>query len=306
VVLRCANFDAWSSDVVNVLVIGSSGFLGRSLVAKLVDEGHELEAWSRRGEPASRERLRSRRVDLLAPGALPDPEGRPWEVAYHLAAHAVPRASFDRGLVLENLSMTARALDHLAARAPGCRAIVASSGLVYAPAASPRREDDPVAPRDPYTLSKLLCETWALSRCEALDVRIVRAFNQIGPGMPAGLLVPDLLERIGTGEDPLAMRGRDDGKDFLDLRDAVDAWAALAKADAPSGSVFNLCSGRETKVSALVAAILRGIGISREVRFADPRVEVAVGDPGKLRHATGWSPRRTLEETVQAILEARS
>jgi nucleoside-diphosphate-sugar epimerase len=290
---------------VRVLVIGSSGFLGRPLVAKLLEEGHEVEAWSRRGEPSD-PGVRSRRVDLLASDPLPDPAGLPWTLAYHLAAHSVPRASFSRTLALENLRMTARAVDHLADRAPGCRTIVASSGLVYAPGPGRFREDDPVEPRDSYTLSKLLSETWARSRKDVLDVRIVRAFNQIGPGMPDGLLVPDLLRRIRDGEDPIRMRGRDDAKDFLDWRDAADAWAALARVEAPSGSVFNLCSGRTTSVSTLVAAILRGLSISREVRFADERVETSAGDSDKLRQVSGWAPRRTLDETVKAIVEAAS
>jgi nucleoside-diphosphate-sugar epimerase len=242
-------------------------------------------------------------VDLLAADPLPDPEGPP-RVAYHLAAHAVPGAGFSRTLALENLRMTARVVDHLAERAPGCRTILASSALVYVPGPGPSREEDPVEPRDPYTLSKLLSETWARSRSEDLDVRIVRAFNQIGPGMPEGLLVPDLLRRIREGEDPIRMRGRDDVKDFLDVRDAAEAWAALARVDAPSGSAFNLCSGRPTKVSALVAAVLRALAIPRDVRFADGRVETRVGDPGKLRRASGWEPRRTLEDTVTTIVEA--
>lgn len=287
----------------NVLVVGSSGFLGRSLVARLLDEGFEVEAWSRRGEPRL-PRVRPKSVDLLGSDPLPGPDGPAWDVAYHLAAHAVPRARFPRSLALENLAMTARVVDHLADRAPGCRTIVASSALVYAPGPSRLREEDPVEPRDPYTLSKLLSETWARSRRDVLDVRIVRAFNQIGPGMPDGLLVPDLLRKIRDGEDPVRMRGRDDDKDFLDWRDAMDAWTALARVDAPSGSVFNLCSGRRTSVSTLVAAFLRGLSISRDVSFADERVETSVGDPGKLRRATGWEPRRTLEETVSAILEA--
>jgi nucleoside-diphosphate-sugar epimerase len=31
-----------------VLVIGSSGFIGQALVARLLAEGHEVEAWDRR------------------------------------------------------------------------------------------------------------------------------------------------------------------------------------------------------------------------------------------------------------------
>jgi nucleoside-diphosphate-sugar epimerase len=137
---------------------------------------------------------------------------------------------------------------------------------------------------------------------KALDIQIVRPFNQLGPGMPKGLLVPDLLERIACGESPLRMRGRDDRKDFLDWRDAMDAYVALLGITAPSGSAWNFCSGREVRVSALVKAILAAMGLATDVHFADPSGEASLGDPSKLMAATGWRPRRSLDETIAAIL----
>jgi nucleoside-diphosphate-sugar epimerase len=286
---------------VKVLVVGASGFIGRALVDRLVAEGCTVDAWDRRGGQPARQ-LRRQAVNLLAQAPLPVPDGEPWQAAFHLAAHALPGAAWTPELVIENLTMTARVLGHLATFAPGCLTVVASSGHVYAPSDALLTEDSPIGPLRPYGLSKQLCENWALSMRERLRVRIVRAFNQIGPGMAAGLLIPDVLERAAKRRgDPLIMNGRDDWKDFLDWRDAMDAYWQLLHVEAPSGSVWNLCSGKRARVSSLVRLILDEQNVQREIRFADPTVETLIGDPGKLMRATGWAPRRTLHDTVRAL-----
>ena len=284
-----------------VLVVGASGFIGRALVDRLSAEGCTVDAWDRRGGPVVAQ-VRRLAVDLLGDAALPEPDGSPWQAAFLLAAHSLPGAVWTRTLVSENLAMTARALEHLAKHAPGCLTIVASSGHVYAPSDQPLSEDSPTGPLRPYGLSKQLCENWTLSMRTRLRVQIVRAFNQIGPGMAAGLLIPDVLERVAKrGEGPLVMNGRDDWKDFLDWRDAMDAYWQLLRLEAPSGSVWNLCSGRRTRVSSLVRGILDEQQVQRDIRFTDPTVETLIGDPGKLMRATGWAPRRTLQDTVRAL-----
>ncbi|MBK9797933.1 MAG: NAD(P)-dependent oxidoreductase [Holophagaceae bacterium] len=286
-----------------VLVIGSSGFIGQALVSRLLAEGHEVEAWDRRTGDAM-PRLTVRTVNLLDSAPLPPPEGRPWDAAFHLAAHSVPGISWNRDLVLENLSMTARVFDHLAEHARGCRAIYVSSAFVYAPKQGAVAEDDPTGSSHPYALSKLLGEAWVLSKKEHLQVFLVRSFNQIGPGMSPGLLIPDILARIRSGESPLLMRGRNDIRDFLDWRDAIDAYIQTLTVDAPSGRIWNLCSGRATPVSELVLEVLKAMSVEAEVLFANPNQETLVGNPARLMKDTGWFPRRSLSDTARAILEA--
>ena len=284
-----------------VLVVGSAGFIGRALVSRLLAEGHEVEAWDRRPcgtQPGPRERT----VDLLGDSPLPTPEGRPWEAAFHLAAHSVPGITWTRDLVMQNLFMTARVFDHLATTARGCRAIFTSSAFVYAPSREPVKEDHALGSIHPYALSKQLGETWALSRRNDLRVFVVRPFNQIGPGMPPGLLVPDLLSQIQSCGSIIQMRGRNDIRDFLDWRDAMDAYLALLTVEAASGSVWNLCSGRATPVLDLIQEVLAAKGLSGTAHFADPAQDTLVGDPRQLMKDANWSPRRSLRETVEAIL----
>ncbi|HJV39544.1 MAG TPA: NAD(P)-dependent oxidoreductase [Geothrix sp.] len=287
-----------------VLVVGGSGFVGRALISRLLEAGHEVESWDRaRGEEAPG--LCCRAVDLLGHDPLPRPGDHPWEAAFHLAAYSVPGMTWTQDLVFANLRMTARVFDHLAAVAPGCRAIFASSAFVYAPSDHPLKETDPLGSTHPYALSKHLGETWALSHRKVLKVFIVRPFNQLGPGMAPGLLVPELLDRIRRGENPVRMLGRDDIRDFLDWRDAMDAYLRLLEVDAPSGSIWNLCSGRPTKVSELVHGLLKACGQDRPALFAKHEVETLIGDPSRLMADTGWASRRSLEDTLQAIAHAR-
>jgi nucleoside-diphosphate-sugar epimerase len=287
-----------------VLVVGGSGFVGRALIARLLESGHQVETWDRQ-VPAGGPGLRCRAVDLLGQTGLPQPDGGGWDAAIHLAAYSVPGMAWTQDLVMANLRMTARVFDHLAETSPGCRAIFASSAFVYAPSAAPLTEASPLGSDHPYALSKRLGEVWALSRAGSLRVAIVRPFNLLGPGMAPGLLVPDLLERIRHGESPIQMRGRNDLRDFLDWRDAVAAYAHLLETDAPSGSLWNLCSGRPTRVSDLVHGLLRAHGMECPVHFSDSAMETMVGDPSHLKKATGWGPRFTLEDTVAAIAAAR-
>ncbi len=288
-----------------VLIVGSAGFIGRNLAAALLAAGHAVEGWSRRGTPGPAGMV-ARAVDLLASGGLPAPPQGGWDAAFHLAAHSRPNLPWSRELALENLTLTARVFEHLAARAPGCRAILASSGQVYAPSDAPHGEQDPLGPRGLYGLSKQLSEDFARFHARDLEVLIVRSFNVIGPGMAPGLLVPDLLERLARGEDPLAMRGRDGLRDFLDVRDAAAAYAALLDAPIESGEALNLCSGTATRVSELIRLLCAARGLERRVTFADPAEDVLLGAGERLRRATGWSPRHTLADTAGSIVPAAS
>ena len=100
-------------------------------------------------------------------------------------------------------------------------------------------------------------------------------------------------------------------RDFVDIRDAVDAYVRVAFRDDVWGETFNIASGVPVAVGELLRMILDIAGVEARI-VADPArqrpVEVLeqVGDARKLRDRTGWRPTRTLRESLTDMLNATS
>ncbi len=282
-----------------VLVLGSSGFVGRHTVAELAARGAEVESWSRYAD-GPRDAHVHRRIDLLEPASFEAFQG-PWDAAVLLAGHAVPGVLFTEEHAAQNLAIARNSLEHLARTSTRSRVIVVSSSHVYGNAGSAQliTEERLPTPVGAYGVSKLAIEKMAESRTD-LDIAIVRSFNLLGPRMPRGLLVSDVIEELARDREKLVMRGTDSVRDFLDVRDAARAIAALL--DVHGGApVYNLCSGIGARVSQVVAGLVRLLGAQRDITFSTGSSPPFVGSHAALTEATGWKPDFVLDATLQWI-----
>ena len=282
-----------------ILVVGATGFIGSYLVRYLAGLGHEVEGWGRRA--AAPDFLRNyRSLDLTHPSAFQGIEGG-WDAVYLLSAHSIPGAAWTEGMVLENLGMTGRFLEFISRACPGCRVVVGSSALVYGPAESRLTERDPMNPRSLYALSKVMSEDWAAFAAKSMDIQIARIFNQVGAGMPKGLLATDTLEKIRSGGDVISFSGSDTIRDYLDVRDGVEALGHLAGIQAAPGSIWNICSGEGCSVSGLGRILMDQLQVEKPVQFRHDTPDKLVGDPSKLQEATGWAPRHSLRDALARL-----
>jgi GDP-4-dehydro-6-deoxy-D-mannose reductase len=99
-------------------------------------------------------------------------------------------------------------------------------------------------------------------------------------------------------------------RDFLHVDDVADAYALLLTRGTP-GEVYNIASGNEVTLDEIHTRLERLVGIApkREVDGTQVRPEARrylVGDAGKLRAATGWSPRRSLDDMLSDVLDAQT
>ena len=95
-------------------------------------------------------------------------------------------------------------------------------------------------------------------------------------------------------------------RDFLDVRDAVEALLLLAEKGQP-GEAYNICSGTGTSVSDLLQAVIAAAGVPAEV-YRDPKLCRPLDDPvtvgnRSLLSALGWQPKTTIREMVRDTLE---
>ncbi len=169
-------------------------------------------------------------------------------------------------------------------------------------------------PITPYGKSKVAAESVALDahRRHGLWVVCTRAFNHTGPGQSPAFLVPGLAARIAAAErdgtDEIVLGNGDPVRDFSDVRDVVRAYALLADRGV-AGETYNVCSGHGVRVGDLAERLvgrarhpLRVATATDLVRAVD--VPVLVGDPGKLVAATGWQAEHSLDDTLDAVLDA--
>ena len=314
------------------LVTGAAGFAGQWLCRELLHAGWEV--WGTRLD------------DALPPGALDSEASNPvrwWEgdlrgataareaidaaapdAIFHLAGIAhVPSANADPAGTLEvNVIVASRLLAHVRARrAAGMLdpvVVIVGSGEQYGRhdlAEMPLGESAVQQPMGVYAASKAAQEVLALEAHRAGGVRViaVRPFNHTGPGQSPNFVVPALVRRAvalrGTSK-PLVMGNTETIRDFSHVADVVRAYVALAERGVP-GEAYNIASGVGTEMATLALRILALAGVDAKlqtdpalVRPAD--VPALIGSAAKLRAATGWAPRHSLDSILEELIRAAS
>lgn len=291
-------------------VTGARGFVGPHLLAHLEDEGDEVIGLDRRGP----ERFDVTEADAVR-RTLHDL--RP-DVLYHLAALSHVGTSWDA----PNLTMRVNvegALNVLRACADEGveRVVVVCSAEEYGRIEErdlPVSEDAPLRPITPYGASKVAADFLALQAFLGGGVATIRArpFSHTGPGQSDLFVVPALARRIvdaeRAGADEIAVGSLEPVRDLTDVRDVVRAYRLLATHGAP-GEVYNVCSGVGVRVAEvadrMVALARRPLRLVVDPALVRP-VEVPrlVGDPSRLRAATGWVAEIGLDQTLADVLEA--
>lgn len=299
-----------------VLVTGAHSFSAGPLLATLVRREPTVEVFTTGRRPhgpqgfdyAAAELTDRAAVNRLIESVSP-------QLIYHLAG---ARSADDDLCWAVNLEATRNLLEAAAALAPTPRVVLISSAAVYGPTPdgeSPVKEDTPLQPIGAYGASKAAAEAFALSlqrRC-GLPVVVVRPFNLLGPGLWQGAAAADFVEQVRAVRDGRSTEIRvgnlDPRRDFVDVRDAARAYAALGCADAVWGNTYNLASGRSVAVRDLLHTVLRVSGVTAPI-VTDPdrcrpvEVHEQTGDSTALRRDTGWTPTTTLEQSLRDMLDA--
>jgi GDP-4-dehydro-6-deoxy-D-mannose reductase len=300
------------------LVTGATGFAGGYLIEALQDAGYETVAC---GGPHDTAALPIDLLDLSSLRAALE-LSRP-HVVFHLAAATFvpeslvsPMATYVinvRGTA--NVAQTVR--EYMQGTGAKVRLVFTSSAEVYGvqpPQAYPLRETVAPSPANPYAASKAAAEMLLLGEAHSfgLDAVIARAFNHIGPGQSDRFVVANFasqLAKIAAGAPPQLYVGNLDAKrDFLDVRDVVRAYVALAR-DGASGEIYNVCSGTARSIRDVLRELIIAAHVPVEVRDDPARqrpsdVPLSLGDPDKLHAATGWTPQIPFAASIRDIYRA--
>ncbi len=308
-----------------VFVTGGAGFIGSSLVDRLLAEGSAVVAWDdfSTGQVRFLEKAKShpnfalvRGDNLDAPSLTRAMAG--CDMVFHLAANADVRFGLDHpGRDLQqNTIATFNVLE--AMRANGLKRIAFSStGSVYGEAeVVPTPETAPFPIQTSlYAASKLAGESMISAYCEGFGFEgyLFRFVSILGERYTHGHVF-DFYQQLSEHPGHLDVLG--DGaqrKSYLHIGDCLDAVLQVVRAGTASSArhrvqIYNLGTFEYCEVKNSIGWICERLGLQPELRFTGGQ-RGWVGDSpfifldtAKIR-AIGWQPKLSIRQGVVRTVE---
>ncbi len=308
-------------SVMEPLITGASGFIGRALVARLSDAGRlPVTGTVRHSSPALPNSVQQIVLGDLSPDtdwshAL---QGR--DRVVHLAARAhvmrdrvEPLAEFRRINVECTLNLARQAV------MSGVRRFVFVSSVGVngtATAAAPYRESDPPAPREPYAVSKWEAEDALrlLSNSTGMEIVIIRPPLVYGPDAPGNF---GRLYRLVRRGIPLPFGAVQNSRSLVGLQNLVDFIVMCMEHRSAAGETFLVSDGEDLSTADLIRRMAGAMGRTCRLVPVPPAVLMAgatlVGrremaqrlmgslqvDISKARRILGWVPPVSVDEGLR-------
>jgi GDP-4-dehydro-6-deoxy-D-mannose reductase len=307
-----------------VLVTGIAGFVGSHLAELLLKKGDEvfgicLACESLENIQKIKKNLHLSNCDITDFDRFSRIIRRinPDEI-YHLAALSSVGRSFGNPLetIETNVRGTLYLLEILRSTKKKMKVLIVGSSDMYGivkPKEVPITEERPLLPVSPYGLSKAACDLLAYQYFKSYGVQTIRAraFNHTGSRQGTGFVVPDFASQIAKIEKgilpPVMKVGNLSSKrDISDVRDIVKGyWFLMKKGEA--GEAYNICSKEAYSIKNLLTNLLslskKKINIKTDEKKNRPaEIPVLVGDNSKIKRATGWKPKISIEKTLEDTL----
>lgn len=305
------------------VVTGGAGFIGSTLVDRLLAEGHEVTAIDNlaTGRLTNFDEARSVgdrfafvELDVRSPDIPAVIADIAPEVVFHLAAQADVRVSVERPLFDAEVNVLGGLNVIEAARLAGARKVVVASsgGTIYG---DPAAEDLPVDeshsqhPISPYGVAKKVIDDYlhAFRFLHGLNYASLALANVYGPRQdPHGEagVVAIFAGRLLAGEGCRIFGDGEQTRDFVFVNDVVDAFVRAATQG--DGVLCNIGTGVETSVNALYRAMADAAGVDDKPEYAPARtgeLQRSALNPSLAALELGWRPTTSLIDGSLATLE---
>ena len=292
-----------------ILILGGTGFIGKSLT-NVLEKDYHIVAY---GKDIPADMISSENVEYIS-GDLATENGydellMDVDVVVHLACSAVPSddtTGIERE-INENLIPTIRLLETLKGK-PETRLVFASSaGTVYGETGEVVNTiSSPTEPNCSYGVQKVVLEDYIkfYGRRYGLNYAIMRMSNPYGLGQdPSKVqgLIPILIRQIMNGKPVTVFGDGENLRDYIYLPELIKGIVKVIEYTGPE-RIFNLGLGKYYSINEVIMEIERVTGkkfISRDYipeRFCD--VKKSLVDFGESHRELEWYPKVDLEQGV--------
>jgi len=315
---RISAFNAF--DGANVLVTGSTGFIGKHLVNKLSSYGAQVLGLSRTDSPTSS----SLNVDvtsleqvLAAFDQSRKKHGRPVDYIFHLAgqknfaiAHRYPRETLELSIQGTTNILEAARLQESKVRKVVIVSSLAVYGTIEDQTGKPVKEDHVLGGDSIYSVSKIASEYIGKSywREFSTPTVIARLANVYGPGQSPEAVISSIIQQMLANQG-LKLGNTQSVRDFTYVEDTAEAMMALSLAEGINGQALNVGSGLSCSIDQIVQTVAELTGFNGAIQTDADRVRaqeksVFLPDVNAFMRATDWKPKHTLKAGLARTVEA--
>ena len=301
---------------------GGAGFIGSSLVDRLLAEGHAVDVVDdlSSGTLANLHQARTQKgaltfqqMDVRVPELIEYVARRRPEVIFHLAAQSSVTASVARPVFDADNNVIGSLRVFEAALGAQVRKVIfaASGGSLYGDGSDetlPFTEQSPPRPASPYAVAKGACIDYlrVYHALFGLDYTVLALANVYGPRQrsdgEAGV-VSIFAEAVREARSPAIYGDGHQTRDFVFVDDAVDAFVRAI--DRASALVCNIGTARETSVREVYLTVAKAAGSALKAVRAPARLgelRRSALDNSLARAELGWAPWTSLAEGVSITL----
>ena len=307
------------SDFSVVMVTGGAGFIGSHLVDRLLEEGFRVRVIDNffSGDQKNLAHHKNNKLFEFLEGDIRDFDLvrkaiKGIDAVFHQAALvSVPRSCDDP--VLSNEINVQGTLNLLQA----CvdvdvkKFVFASSCAIYGDSDFlPVTEEFPVKPHSPYAIDKYACEEYARIFSKIYDLETVglRYFNVYGPRQKVGSysgVISVFVNCFLDNKSPTVFGDGNQSRDFVHVKDVVNANLLALSKENISGEVFNISSGKRITINSIIKTIQKIMDKKSRVFYAKPRsgdIEHSFANIKKAQNVLGYKPSVKFEEGLREVV----
>lgn len=282
----------------NILVTGSTGFIGTRLVRGLEAQGNTVYQYGF-----------SLGNDIRDKDSFNIFLGKGIDAVFHLAGLTFVPDSWanPEAFYCVNTLGTQHTLEFC--RNEKAKLIYASAYVYGIPQYLPIDEKHPAVPNNPYAHSKWLGEELCRFYSDVMGVQttVLRPFNLYGPGQDDNFLIPMIIKQAREGKE-IVVKDDKPRRDYIHVDDFIDACILALQFHEPF-KIFNVGSGYSSSVGEIVEAALKAVGneiawrSTGEIRHNE--IPDTIADCRCISELLGWRPTRKLEASIYELINAK-
>lgn len=287
----------------NILVTGVSGFVGREVVANLLNEGHRVLGISRTDVSFPLEYTHlpcdlSSIDDHLQTIAQFEPD-----TLIHCAWQGLPDYSIDQSL--RNISLTVSLFERVLSLGV-LRIIGIGTCWEYDVRSGSCHENDIVVGSDDFTWAKLSIHDWLKIQAtlRSFDYSWLRLFYVYGPGQRSNSLIPLVISNAKVGRTTI-LRSPFDCCDFIHVKDVAAGIVRSIPGPEGGSKTINIASGNAYPNHAIQRKVLGIMGkeqLMPNYDLTDDRRTAFWGNIEIAKNSIGWAPSMSIDDGLAEVV----